>query len=318
MDPTPSCRPPVPAGYLELRENGRLAERVVRARDVLRECVLCPWECRVNRTAGELGACRVGSEALVSSYGPHFGEESVLVGRYGSGTIFMAGCNLGCVFCQNHQISQEGSGHVVSAESLAEMMLELQSLGCHNINFVSPTHQVPQILEALAIAVEDGLVVSLVYNTGGYDSVETLRILDGIVDIYMPDAKYGDNEPGKLYSGVPDYWDRCSKALVEMQRQVGELDIRRAACDDGGTATIAVRGLLVRHLVLPGGIAHTPEVMRFLAEQISVDTYVNVMPQYRPEHLARRCPELARPLEAHEFASAMQNARDAGLHRFAD
>lgn len=314
----PRCSPPLKASYLRLHESGELAERATRAADMLRCCEICPRRCRIDRTRGEMGACRTGAAPVVSSYGAHFGEESVLVGRYGSGTIFLTNCNLGCVFCQNCEISQHGRGHEVTPEQLAEMMLELQSIGCHNINFVSPTHQVPQILLALVIAAQQGLVLPIVYNSGGYDSVETLRVLDGIIDIYMPDAKYGDNAPGMLYSAVPDYWDRCKEALIEMHRQVGDLDVRPAACDFGGTTHIAARGLLVRHLVLPDNIARTDEVMRFLACHISRDTFVNVMPQYRPEYRARNYPELSKPLRHEEYVQALQTARAAGLHRFAD
>jgi putative pyruvate formate lyase activating enzyme len=304
--------------YLALHEAGKLAERANAARELLRCCTLCPRECRVDRASGELGACGVGADALVSSYGPHYGEESVLVGRHGSGTIFLAGCNLKCVFCQNYDISQLLHGHRVSIPRLAEVMLELQSEGCHNINLVTPTHQVPQILEALDQAAGAGLRIPTVYNSGGYESVDTLRLLGGVIDIYMPDVKYGDNDPGLKYSGVPDYWDRCREAVVEMHRQVGNLEIRRVACDDGGTATIAVRGLLVRHLVLPESLARSEQVFRFLAYEVSRDTFINIMAQYRPAYRAQSFPELSRRITPDEYRAAVEQARRFGLHRFAD
>jgi putative pyruvate formate lyase activating enzyme len=318
LDPFASCEYGISAAYLNLLETGELTQRARDAREMLRHCLLCPRKCGVDRIAGELGACGIGANPFVSSYGPHFGEESVLVGRYGSGTIFFTGCNLKCVFCQNYEISQLCRGDRISDVRLAEMMLELQSEGCHNINFVTPTHQVPQILEAIVKAAESGLRLPLVYNCGGYESVETLRLLDGIVDIYMPDAKYGDNEAGRTYSGVPDYWDRCREAIREMHRQVGDLQIREVACDNGRTAKIATRGLLVRHLVLPNNLASSDNVFRFIANEISKDTFINVMGQYRPEYRAREITELSRRVTANEFREAFEQARRAGLHRFAD
>lgn len=270
------------------------------------ECRVCPRTCRARRFRGETGACRVGNEAIVSSYGAHFGEERPLVGVGGSGTIFLTYCNLQCVFCQNFEISQRGEGEVVSPERIAGMMLELQRLGCHNINFVTPTHQVFQILQALSLAIEDGFRLPLVYNCGGYESVETLRLLDGIVDIYMPDLKYGDAETAKRYSGVEDYPAQAQAALREMHRQVGDLTL-----DGRG---VARRGLLVRHLVLPNDLAGTTEVVTFLA-QLSPNTYLNVMGQYRPCYGARQHPPLARRPTAEEMKRAVHLARAAGLHR---
>jgi len=284
-----------------------LRERAVRAQDRLRNCTLCPRRCRVDRTAGETGFCGTGTSAVVASYGPHFGEEPPLVGRYGSGTIFFCGCNLGCIFCQNYDISHLRRGDDLSSEELAAMMLSLQKGGRHNINFVTPTHVVPQILDALVIARSHGLTVPLVYNCGGYESVETLELLDGVIDIYMPDAKYSDNAVGKALCNVPDYWDVCRAALKEMQRQVGDLQI-----DSRGVAT---RGLLVRHLVLPEGLAGTPEVMRFLADEISEHTYVNIMEQYRPCYRADEDARLRRRITVEEFAEALDAARAHGLHR---
>jgi len=294
------------------------SSRAAELYEMMRSCRLCPRNCRVNRIEGEIGACGIGAEAVVSSYGAHLGEESVLVGRFGSGTIFLTGCNLKCIFCQNYDISHLRRGRTVSTARLAEMMIELQEQGCHNINFVTPTHQVPRIVEAIDTARGMGLRVPIVYNCGGYESTEVLKLLDGVIDIYMPDIKYGDNEPGERYSGVPDYWDRCREAIREMHRQVGDLDVRRVALDDGGMATIAVRGLLVRHLVMPNGRAFTENGVRFLANEISRDTFVNVMAQYRPEYGASRFSEIDRRITAEEFREAVEQARRAGLHRFAD
>jgi len=263
----------------------------------------------VNRLAGEKGTCRVGRQAMVSSFGPHFGEESPLVGYYGSGTIFLTYCNLRCVFCQNYDISHLGHGHPVAPEQLANMMLALQARGCHNINFVTPTHVVPQLLEAIVLAAERDLNVPLVYNCGGYESVETLRLLDGVFDIYMPDFKYTEATVAKRLSGAEDYPLIVKAALKEMHRQVGDLVV-----DERG---IALRGMIVRHLVLPNNLAGTEEAMRFLAEELSPHTYVNVMAQYRPCYRALEFPEIARRPAREEFRAAVQAALNAGLHRLA-
>lgn len=288
-------------------EAGTLHERVEQALEILENCQLCPRQCCVNRVKGELGKCNTGRQAVVSSFGPHFGEEAPLVGSGGSGTIFFTYCNLRCCFCQNYSISQLGEGHEVSAKEVAGMMLSLERGGCHNINFVSPTHVVPQILEALEIAVQAGLSIPLVYNSGGYDSVETLKRLDGIFDIYMPDMKYSDEQNAQRFSGVKDYLTVNRAAVREMHRQVGDLQL-----DADGVAT---RGLLVRHLVLPNGIAGTAEVCRFLSQDISTGTYLNVMAQYRPCFKAFDIPELMRPITREEFAEAVKIARSFGLHR---
>jgi len=284
-----------------------LRERAARAKELLSECKLCPRQCGVDRMAGETGFCGVGEVAAVASYSPHFGEEPPLVGRGGSGTIFFAGCNLGCIFCQNYDISHLRRGGEVCPEELAEVMLALQKLACHNINFVTPTHVVPQILEALAVARTNGLELPLVYNCGGYESLETIKLLDGVVDIYMPDMKYSDSSVSKALSKAEDYWDACRAAVKEMHSQVGDLTI-----DSRG---VAVSGLLVRHLVLPEGLAGTGQVMRFLAEEISVDTYVNVMDQYRPCYKADQDNRLTRHITAKEYAEALGEARDQGLHK---
>lgn len=294
--------------YLSLGSEG-LSRRAGALRERLRACDLCPRRCGVDRTRGELGVCRTGAQAVVSSFGPHFGEESPLVGRGGSGTIFLTHCNLECVFCQNYDISQLEEGQAVSGSELAGMMLELQRQGCHNINWVTPTHQVAALLEGLRIAADEGLRLPIVYNSGGYESVDALRQLAGIVDIYMPDVKYSDDAVGKRLSGVTDYWEQCQKVLAEMHRQVGDLVL-----DD---AKVARRGLLVRHLVLPEGLAGTEAVMQLVAG-LSPNTYVNVMAQYRPAYRAAEIPELARPLRASEYAAAVAAARRAGLRRLDD
>ncbi len=284
-----------------------LQDRARTALARLESCEICPRRCGVNRLKDERGFCRIGRLARVASFAPHFGEEPPLVGSSGSGTIFFSGCNLACVFCQNYDISQQDHGQDVSADALASMMLQLQDLGCHNINFVTPTHVVPQILEALVLAIDDGLRVPLVYNSGGYDSVKTVQLLDGIFDIYMPDAKYGSDDVALKYSGAPDYTHIMKTAIKEMHRQVGDLIM-----DEDGVAT---RGLLVRHLVLPGDLAGSAEVVRFLSEEISPNTYLNVMAQYRPEYKACRFPELNRRISAKEYNDAVRLAARAGLTR---
>jgi len=295
------------AAYLELCRCGKLKERVEAARALLETCRVCPRCCGTNRLDGDVGKCRTANEAMVSSYGPHFGEESPLVGKYGSGTIFFTNCNLRCLFCQNYSISQLGEGERVSKEELALMMLSLQARGCHNINLVSPTHVVPQILEALDIAVESGLHVPLVYNTGGYDSVETLSILDGIVDIYMPDMKYGDENIARELSGIENYPQVNKAAIREMHRQVGDLQTSQEG--------VAQRGLLVRHLVLPKGLAGTKDVVDFIAKEISADTYVNIMAQYHPCYKAHEIPSLAVRISKAELREAVELAHQAGLSR---
>ena len=297
------------ASYTPLHKSGELKTRADKASALLKSCTVCPRLCKVNRLSGEPGKCCTGRRAVISSYGPHFGEEAPLVGTGGSGTIFFSYCNLKCIYCQNYTISQSGQGNEASAEKLATIMVYLQAKGCSNINLVSPTHVVPQILEALVKAVEKGLSVPLVYNSGGYDSVETLRLLDGVVDIYMPDMKYSDEETARRLSGIDDYPQTNREAVKEMHRQVGDLVIG----DDG----IATRGLLVRHLVLPGGLAGTEEVMRFISENVSANTYLNVMDQYRPEYRAYDNPELSRHLNMQEWSDAIGLAQKYGLNRLA-
>jgi putative pyruvate formate lyase activating enzyme len=292
--------------YLKLSRQ-ILQDKTEEALQRLEECNLCPRECGVNRTAGEVGFCRTADLPIVSSWGPHFGEEPPLVGRGGSGTIFFTHCNLHCLFCQNYTISHLGEGQEVSFEKLASIMLSLQAMGCHNINLVTPTHQVPMILKALMIAIDGGLRLPIVYNCGGYESLDTLRLLEGIIDIYMPDFKYSDPEVSKKYSLAEDYPERAKAALREMHRQVGDLKIN----PDG----IAERGLLVRHLIMPEGLAGTKEVVKFIAEEISKDTYINIMDQYHPCFKAFEHPPLDRRITPREFEEALNLARKAGLRR---
>ncbi|HHT9106101.1 MAG TPA: radical SAM protein [Candidatus Wujingus californicus] len=273
----------------------------------MKQCEICPRRCKVNRLENEKGICKVGRLPMVSSYNPHFGEESPLVGTQGSGTIFLTSCNLGCIFCQNYDISHLGEGYEISIERFAKMMIELQNIGCHNINFVTPTHVVPQILEALPIAVKMGLNIPLIYNTGGYDAIETLMIIEGIFDIYMPDFKFTDSEIANRYCKARDYPEAAMKAIKEMHRQVGDLVINNHG--------IAERGLIVRHLIMPNELAGTRKVMHFLANEISKNTYVNIMDQYHPCGLAHKYPEINRRITAEEFSKAINIAREEGLIR---
>ncbi|HEC62880.1 MAG TPA: radical SAM protein [Candidatus Acetothermia bacterium] len=283
-----------------------LAARAEALEELASPCRLCPRECGARRKEGERGACRAGLRPWVASFGPHFGEERVLVGRGGSGTIFLTGCNLHCRFCQNYEISQLGEGREISLEELAGWMLRLQELGCENLNFVTPTHQAPQLIAALALAREAGLRLPVVWNCGGYESVAALRLLVDIVDIYMPDFKYGDSQVAAQLSQAPGYFEVAQAALKEMHRQVGDLEVR-----DG----IARRGLLVRHLVLPEGLAHSKKVFQFLASEISPRTAVNVMAQYYPTYRAWEDPRLARRLTQEEYRRALEEAKECGLVR---
>ncbi|ACX53035.1 Radical SAM domain protein [Ammonifex degensii KC4] len=301
MDFTPAYKRLSPQEF-----SRRIAEGFRR----LRACDLCPRRCGVNRLRGEKGICRAGREVVVSSYGPHFGEESPLVGLFGSGTIFFTYCPLKCVYCQNYEISQLGEGSPVSIKELARIMLRLQARGCHNINLVTPTHFVPHILAALYHASKEGLAIPIVYNTSGYESLETLALLDGIVDIYMPDFKYADSKTAAKYSGVRDYPEVAKAALKEMQRQVGDLEI-----DERG---LAVRGLLVRHLVLPENLAGTEEVMDFLSQEVSPRCFVNVMGQYYPAYRAHEFPPLNRRITLQEYRTAIEAALKRGLRVYRD
>jgi putative pyruvate formate lyase activating enzyme len=292
--------------YKGLLADGSLELRAREARRHLDACDLCPRRCGVDRNRGEVGFCKGGPVAQVASFGPHFGEEPPLVGRRGSGTIFLSGCNLQCCFCQNYEISHYREGREVTAQEMASIMLELEGLGCHNINLVTPTHYAPQILEGLLVAAEAGLALPLVYNCGGYESQEMLRLLDGVVDIYMPDFKFWREDSSRLYMDAPDYPEVARSALREMNRQVGDLSV-----EDG----IAVRGLLVRHLVMPGHLDEAREIFGFLASTISKKAFVNVMDQYRPCWHADRFPAIGRRLSAEELRRALDLARSAGLER---
>ena len=297
-------------GYLELFESGELAERAERATDALTDCVMCARQCHANRLdeAHLKSYCRTGRSARVANSFAHHGEEACLRGWRGSGTIFFSRCNLRCVFCQNYDISWEGHGRPVAPEALAEIMLTLEEKGCHNLNFVTPSHVVAQILEALCLAVERGLRLPIVYNTGGYDSLETLRLLDGVVDVYMPDFKFWDPQVSKELANADDYRDVACRAIAEMHRQVGDLVIDRQG--------LARRGLLVRHLVMPGGQAGTRDVMHFLAQEISPHTFVNIMAQYRPAGRAHEHASINRSVTLDEFSEAVAVAHDEGLRRF--
>ena len=292
--------------YLNLLESGELKDRAEKLKAIYKSCVLCPWDCRIDRTRGRLGVCKSSDKAKVSSVVPHFGEEPMISGKKGSGTIFFSNCNLRCRFCQNYQISQEGLGDEVTDGQLADLMLMLNAKGCHNINLVSPTHYLPNILSALATAAEGGLDIPLVYNTNGYEKVETLEMLDGIVDIYMPDIKYSSNDIAVKFSEAPKYFDYNKAALKEMYRQVGDLKL--------DSNNIAVKGLLVRHLVLPNDIAGSQKALRFIANGLSRDVHVGVMAQYRPCYKAIDDTQLGRTLIPDEYRKAVRWAKEAGLY----
>ncbi len=291
--------------YLKAYEFEELDRKIEIFEEIFSSCRLCPRNCRVNRLKGEKGYCRAGYYPRVSSYFPHFGEENVLVGRNGSGTIFFSFCNLGCVYCQNFEISHFGNGREVDENELAEIMIYLQQLGCHNINFVTPTHYTPQILKALKLAIEKGLVIPLVYNCGGYESLHTISLLEGIIDIYMPDFKYADNKIAALYSNAPDYFEVCVSALKEMQKQVGDLK-----WDERG---IAYRGLLIRHLVLPNHIDSSKEVLKAISEEVSKTARVNVMSQYRPLYKAKEYSSISRIITLSEYEEVCNFAEKLGL-----
>ncbi|OHD64896.1 MAG: radical SAM protein [Spirochaetes bacterium RBG_13_51_14] len=292
--------------YLELYNSGRLEKCAEALYERLADCTLCPHQCRTDRINGRQGKCRSGVAPVISSFSAHFGEEAPLVGRHGSGTIFFTNCNLACIFCQNYDISHLGRGEEISFEELAEAMIQLQKRGCHNINFVTPTHMNYAIVKALLVAVPGGLRLPLVYNSGGYDAVDILSILEGVYDIYMPDFKYMNSETARDLSGAPDYPERAMAAITEMHRQVGDL-----ATDRNG---VALRGLLVRHLVLPSNIAATDRVINFIAN-LSRDTYINIMDQYRPEYRANECFNLKRGITLQEYDDAVNHALRCGLTR---
>lgn len=302
----------IKSSYLNLAKTGELRKRVKMASRILTSCRLCPHKCGVNRKENEIGFCKTGLFPEIASYGPHFGEEPPLVGTYGSGTIFFSHCNMRCSYCQNYAISQEPCGQPVNYMELADIMLRLQDMKCHNINLVSPTHVVPQILAAVEIASANGLVIPLVYNTGTYDECTTLGLLDGVIDIYMPDAKYGQDDTARGLSGISDYPRVMKAALQEMYRQVGEL-----VCEN----SVAKQGMIIRHLVLPDNLANTELIMNFIAGELSPDSHVNIMAQYRPiwkvfnKNFNSKYHEMTRPINAGEYQNATGCAKAAGLHR---
>jgi putative pyruvate formate lyase activating enzyme len=294
------------SAYLKAEREGRLADLECKLWEIFRSCRLCPRTCGVDRIKGEKGFCSSSARLKIASFGPHFGEEHPLVGTGGSGTIFFSNCNLLCCFCQNLQINHRGDGDFVTHEDLAGMMLSLQRRGCHNINFVTPTHVVPHIVKALRLAIRKGLTVPLVYNNGGYDNLEVIRMLDEVVDIYLPDFKYQDGALAKKYSSdAPDYPAVAAAVIKEMHRQVGELQL-----DSRG---VARRGLIIRHLVMPGNIAGTDRFVQWVAKELSPTTYVNLMVQYHPEHKAFNYPEISRRITAQEWDQAHSWAKTAGL-----
>ena len=293
--------------YLEKLTLPELHQRAEALHQLMVECRICPNECMAKRTEGETGDCHSTDEVIISSVGPHFGEEPPLVGTNGSGTIFFTNCNLSCEFCQNYDISHLGKGEKVTKAELARAMRQLQQRGCHNINLVTPTHFTPQIVDALTLAVEKGLELSIVYNCGGYESVETLKLLEDIVDIYMPDIKYSIDENALKYSGVENYWEIVKLAVKEMHRQVGDLKISKRG--------FAQRGLIVRHLALPNDEAGSKAVIDFIAEEISTETYLNIMDQYRPTYHAYKYPKLNRQISASEYKEVVDYALSKGISR---
>lgn len=307
----PVLLPPEPEiylpGYLRLLETGELYQKVSEAYQHLENCQLCSRRCGVNRHEGQPGACRTGMRARVSNYGPHMGEESVLRGECGSGAVFFGGCSLHCQFCQNFPTSQTQAGEEIEPEDMADILLKLQEYGCPNINFVTPEHVVPQILAAVFVAAKKGLHIPLVWNSSGYDSIELLQLLDGVIDIYLPDMKFSNPIAARRYAKVENYPSINREAVREMHRQVGDLVL-----DEDG---VARRGLLVRHLVLPNGMAGTEEIVRFLADEISPNTYLNIMGQYRPAFQAHLYASLNRPVSPEEYQHAIHLARQAGLCR---
>jgi putative pyruvate formate lyase activating enzyme len=292
--------------YLKLVASGEIDDRIDVLYSKLEQCNICPRNCNVNRLEGNTGYCKADANLVVSSVQPHFWEEAILVGLGGSGTVFLSNCNLRCVYCQNFDISHRGSGEMMTEEQLAESMLWLSRIGCHNINLVTPTHYTPHLVKSIAIAARKGLRLPIVYNCSGYESVETLKLLDGIIDIYMPDMKYGKIESAKLYSDAPDYFEINKAAVREMHRQVGDLVIDH---------NIAWRGLLIRHLLLPNDAAGSLTVLEFIAHEISKDSYVNIMFQYRPVYHAIEYEEINRTPYIEEYYNALDMARGLGLYR---
>lgn len=292
--------------YLNLSKK-QLKQRIEQLFEILKNCEICPRKCHINRLKNERGFCQIGKFPMISAYYPHFGEESVLVGKRGSGTIFFTSCNLACVYCQNYEISQLRIGEEVSFERLAKIMLELQNQGCHNINLVTPTSQIPQIVKSLSIAINNGLKIPLVYNTNAYDSLKTLKLLDRIIDIYMPDAKYSNDKIALKYSAATKYFEIMKKAIKEMYYQVGDLIINKNG--------IALKGLLIRHLVLPNHLAGSEKIFRFFYNEISPNTFLNIMPQYYPTWRAFQYSKLSRKITNQEYQEIINLAKRIGFKR---
>ncbi len=293
--------------YISLYKSGGLARRIDKLLNILKSCTLCPRSCKVNRLTGESGFCGAGKKLKIASSFPHFGEESPLVGRNGSGTIFLSYCNLLCSFCQNYDISHQGKGQKISSTELAAMMLALQRQGCHNINFVTPTHFTPQIISALPESIEMGLTIPIVWNCGGYESIEVIQLLDGIVDIYMPDAKFSDSKFAKHYANADNYFFILKPVLKEMFRQVGVLKINKNGA--------AYQGLLIRHLVMPNNVAGSKAILEFIAKELSLDSFVNIMSQYRPCYKAISDQLIGRAITNAEYNEVIEFAKELGLKR---
>jgi putative pyruvate formate lyase activating enzyme len=296
------------ASYIETFKKGLLREKVEKASEMLRSCALCPRECRVDRLSGQLGICKTGKKAYLNCYKAHFGEEPSLIGDTGSGAFFFTHCSLLCIFCTNYELSHEGQGREISDPEMADMMLSLEHAGCPNINLITPTHVIPQILSALEIAVGNGLSIPLVYNSSGYEKVEALQLLDGVVDIYMPDFKFWDPDVSEKLCQARDYPETARRAICEMHRQVGDLVVDK-------TSGMARSGLLLRHLLMPCGMAGTRDIMRFVAREISPNTYVNIMPQFKPHGRSCEIKELLQPISEEDYAEALKAAREEGIER---
>lgn len=290
--------------YLKLYNESKLSLRINKALEIISGCQLCPHKCGVDRTQGEKGICESDSRIKIASYGPHFGEEKPLVGHNGSGSIFFSNCNLQCVYCQNYEISHYGNGHHITPEQLAEIMINLQEKGCHNINLVTPTHMIYGILKSLKIACKNGLNIPLVYNSGGYESIETLNLLNGIIDIYMPDIKYSDSKKAEKYSNAPNYFEIIRKTILEMYRQVGDLKTKNG---------IAIKGLIIRHLVLPENISGSKGIIDFIAQEVSKETFFNLMDQYYPSYNADQYDKLSKKIDYNRFKRLINYAQQRGL-----
>jgi putative pyruvate formate lyase activating enzyme len=292
-------------GYLKLFETGELQKRIDLFKKFYSDCTLCPHQCRVNRNESKKGICCSGSKLIVASYNSHFGEEPPISGIYGSGTIFFGRCSGRCIFCQNYPISQIGTGKEVSDNRLAEMMLELQERKCHNINLVTPTHFLPSILSAILTAAEKGLKIPIVYNTSGYERYEVIRLLEGIIDVYLPDSKYADNEIAKNVSGFQNYVENNRSSLIEMYKQSGNLIVNKG---------IAVKGLIIRHLILPENYSGTCDVLKFISEKLSKDVHISLMDQYFPSYKALKHSVLSRRITLTEYNNAIESFYEKGLH----